>query len=62
MKNMDFLTKLMLWAVQFVDTGGDQVREAEAGPGVWEKQTLQVEGEKPAGRAVSRVCPRHSAI
>lgn len=55
---MDFLTKLMLWAAQFVDIGGDQVREAGAGSGVWEKQNLQVQGEKPAGRAVSRICPQ----
>lgn len=58
MKNMDFLAKLMLWAVQLVDTGGDQVREAGAGAGVWEKQNLQVQGEKPAGRAVSRIYPQ----
>lgn len=44
MKNMDFLAKLMLWAVQFVDIGGAQVREAEAGPGLWEKQSAQVQG------------------
>lgn len=44
MKKMDFLAKLMLWAVQFVDIGGAQVREAEAGPGVWEKQSPQVQG------------------
>lgn len=56
MKQMDFLTKL--WAVQFVDIGGDQVRQAEAGPEVWEKQNPQVQGEKPAGRAVSRICPQ----
>lgn len=61
MKNMDFLIKLMLWAVQFVDIGSDQVREAEAGPGVWEKQNLQVQGEKPAGQSAGFV-PRDSII
>lgn len=57
--NMDFLSKLRLWAVQSGDTGGAQA--GEAGAGVWEKQNLSP-GEKAAGRAVSRALPRDSVI
>lgn len=48
MKNMDFLTKLMLWAVQFVDIGGDHKRSRSR---VWGVGTAESTG---SGREASR--------